>query len=132
LGAPHILVVDDEPAIRSLLRIFFERQGYLVTAAVNGLEALEFTRQVRPDCVLMDIQMPRMTGIDAVEELRADPRFEGLPVIAVTAHARDYTPSAVIRAGFDLVIYKPFDFAELQGGVDMLLARHAEKVHAPE
>jgi CheY-like chemotaxis protein len=121
----HILVVDDEPSIRALLRMFFERQGYIVTTAVDGREALEFARQVLPDCVLMDIQMPRMTGIEAVEELRADSRFDGLPVMALTAHARDYIPSTVIRAGFDLVIFKPFEFVELHGQVETLLARRA-------
>jgi CheY-like chemotaxis protein len=62
---------------------------------------------------LMDIQMPRKTGIDAVRELRALPQFATTPILAITAHARNFLPSDIVRAGFDHVVFKPFEFTEI-------------------
>ncbi len=114
----RILVVDDEQDVQFLLRLFFERQGFTVYDARNGEEAVEVARRKRPDLILMDIQMPRKTGIEAVKELRADSRFVNTPILAITAHARNYLPPEIIRAGFDHVIIKPFDFEEIQTRVD--------------
>ncbi len=110
---PRILIVEDERDLQSLLRLFFERQGYTVYDARDGQEAVEVARRKLPDLILMDIQMPRKTGIEAVQELRADPRFANTPILAITAHARNYLPPDIIRAGFDHVIIKPFDFQEI-------------------
>ncbi len=110
---PRILIVEDERDLQSLLRLFFERQGYTVYDARDGQEAIEVARRKLPDLILMDIQMPRKTGIEAVQELRADPRFANTPILAITAHARNYLPPDIIRAGFDHVIIKPFDFQEI-------------------
>lgn len=109
----RILIVEDERDLQSLLRLFFERQGYTVYDARDGQEAVEVARRKLPDLILMDIQMPRKTGIEAVQELRADPRFANTPILAITAHARNYLPPDIIRAGFDHVILKPFDFQEM-------------------
>ncbi len=110
---PRILIVEDERDLQNLLRLFFERQGYTVYDAHDGQEAIEVARRKLPDLILMDIQMPRKTGIEAVQELRADPRFANTPILAITAHARNYLPPDIIRAGFDHVIIKPFDFQEI-------------------
>lgn len=109
----RILIVEDERDLQSLLRLFFERQGYTVYDARDGQEAIEVARRKLPDLIMMDIQMPRKTGIEAVQELRADPRFAHTPILAITAHARNYLPPDIIRAGFDHVILKPFDFQEI-------------------
>ncbi len=120
----RILIVEDERDLQSLLRLFFERQGYTVYDARDGQEAVEVARRKLPDLILMDIQMPRKTGIEAVQELRADPRFANTPILAITAHARNYLPPDIIRAGFDHVILKPFDFQEMiDRVVDALLYR---------
>ncbi len=110
---PRILIVEDERDLQNLLRLFFERQGYTVYDARDGQEAVEVARRKLPDLILMDIQMPRKTGIEAVQELRTDPRFANTPILAITAHARNYLPPDIIRAGFDHVIIKPFDFQEI-------------------
>src|SRR6476659_7584417 len=107
-----ILVVDDEPDVLMLLRLFFERLGHIVYRARDGQEAVEVARQCQPDMILMDIQMPRKTGIEAVRELRADPRFASTPMLALSAYARVYLPADVIRAGFDQMLFKPFDFGQ--------------------
>ncbi len=124
----RILVVDDEQDVQFLLRLFFERQGFMVYDARNGQEAIEVAQRRRPDLILMDIQMPRKTGIEAVQELRADPRFAHTPILAITAHARNYLPPDIIRAGFDHVIIKPFDFEEIQSRVDESLRYHSKQL----
>jgi CheY-like chemotaxis protein len=116
-----ILVVDDEPDVLMLLRLFFERLGHIVYRARDGQEAVEVARQCQPDMILMDIQMPRKTGIEAVRELRADPRFASTPMLALSAYARVYLPADVIRAGFDQMLFKPFDFGQLGDIVSALL-----------
>jgi CheY-like chemotaxis protein len=119
-----ILIVDDEPDVQMLLRLFFERQGHITHRARDGQEAVDIALQVVPDIILMDIQMPLKTGVDAVKELRSDARFASTPMIALTAYARKYAPADVIRAGFDRVLFKPFDFAELQAMIAELLHSH--------
>lgn len=109
-----LLVVDDEPDIRQLLRIFFERQGYTVLLASDGRIGVTLARQHGPDLILMDIQMPQMNGIEAVRLLRTDPRFAATPIIALTAYARVHVAADIIRAGFDEAVYKPIDFVGLQ------------------
>jgi CheY-like chemotaxis protein len=118
-----ILVVDDEPDVRMLLRMFFERQGYAVCWGCDGEEAVDLARKHRPDLVLMDIQMPRKTGLEAVIELRGDALFARTPMIALTAYARVLQPADVIRAGFDQVIFKPFDFGQIEAAVDGLMQK---------
>lgn len=110
---PRLLIADDEPSVRALLQMLFEQQGYEVTTARDGRDAVERACQSRPDVMIFDIQMPHLTGIEAVEILRAEPGFEGVPVIALTAHIRDYLPSTVSKAGFSHILTKPFDIPDL-------------------
>lgn len=116
-----LLVVDDEPDIRQLLRIFFERLGYAVTLAADGQFAVEQARRQPPDLIVMDIQMPRKSGLEAVRELRDDPRFASTPIFALTAYARVHAPAEIIRAGFDQAIFKPVDFSALQTTIERAL-----------
>jgi CheY-like chemotaxis protein len=118
-----ILVVDDEPDVQMLLRLFFERLGHRVYAARDGQEAIDVARRYIPDVIVMDIQMPRKTGIEAVQELRADPIFAATPIIALTAHIRSFVPAEVMRLGFDEVLSKPFDFDQVYQVIDALLQR---------
>src|SRR3954468_20527910 len=93
-----ILVADDEPDVQILLRLFFERQGHQVFVARDGQEAVDVARRHTPGIMVLDIQMPRMTGIEAVRVLRAEPNFAKTPIIALTAHVRSYVPAEVMRA----------------------------------
>ncbi|MEM8533800.1 MAG: response regulator [Chloroflexota bacterium] len=116
-----MLIADDEPDIRELLRLFFEQQNFAITLASDGLDAVAKAHDTNPDIILMDIQMPRATGIDAVRMLRNEEQFKHLPIIAVTAYARKYSNADLAEAGFNRVAYKPIDFAQLQMMVQTLL-----------
>ena len=124
----RILIADDELDVQLLLCLFFERQGHTIIRARDGQEAVAAATSQLPDLILMDIQMPRKTGIEAVQELRSDPRFANTPIIAITAHARSFLPSDILRAGFDQIIFKPFDFAEVEARVCQAMRHEAAHV----
>jgi DNA-binding response OmpR family regulator len=124
----RILIADDEIDVQMLLCLFFERQGHTIVRARDGQEAVALATSQLPDLILMDIQMPRKTGIEAVQELRSDSRFASTPIIAITAHARSFLPSDILRAGFDQIIFKPFDFAEVEARVCQAMRHEATQV----
>jgi CheY-like chemotaxis protein len=128
----RILIADDELDVQMLLCLFFERQGHNIIRARDGQEAIAAASSQFPDLILMDIQMPRKTGIEAVQELRADPRFADTPILAITAHARNFLPSDILRAGFDHIIFKPFDFAEIEARVCQAMRCKSERAHSAE
>lgn len=113
MTVPRLLIVDDEPDIRQLLKIYFERQGYQVVLGSDGLAAVELAQKYRPHLLLLDIQMPHMNGMDVVRTLRSEPHFTATPMVAITAYARVHVAADIIRAGFDEAVYKPIDFGTL-------------------
>ena len=119
----RILIADDEVDVQMLLCLFLERQGYGIIRARDGQEAVRAAMEHCPDLIMMDIQMPRKTGIEAVRDLRADPRFADTPILAITAHARSFLPSDILRAGFDQIVFKPFEFGEIEAWLDQMLQR---------
>lgn len=109
-----ILIVDDEPAIRSLIREIFEEAGHLVTEAANGAMALLRIGERVPDLLVTDVMMPVMDGAALIAHLRADPAMAGIPILAVTGDPR--------RAGAaDATLVKPFSPAELAALANSLL-----------
>jgi CheY-like chemotaxis protein len=119
----RILIAEDEADVQMLLSLFLERQGYSIVRARDGQEAIVAALEHCPDLIMMDIQMPRKTGIEAVIELRADPRFAETPILAITAHARSFLPADILRAGFDQIIFKPFEFGQIEAWLDQMLQR---------
>ncbi len=99
-----VLVVDDEPAIRELLRDLLDDEGYHVLAAMDGTAALLAARHHPPDLVLADLMMPGLDGRALAERLHADPQTAHVPVVLMSAA---YHPQPEDR--FALVIHKPFD-----------------------
>lgn len=117
-----ILFADDSPANRELVREFLEAAGYTVIEAGNGQEALEQVRADRPDLLLLDIQMPKHDGFQVLAELRRDPQFASLPVIALTAFAMRGDRERALEAGFDGYLTKPIDFVALRAEISRHLS----------
>jgi CheY-like chemotaxis protein len=86
---PHILIVDDDRAIRSLFRTLFASEGYTVSAAANGREALQVLAAIRPDLIMTDLHMPEMDGIALCWSVHDQPAIAMIPVIVCTAHTYD-------------------------------------------
>lgn len=117
-----ILIVEDKPTSRELLRTVLEQQGYEVVEAEDGEQALVRLAERVPDLVLMDLQMPARNGYDVLKEIQKDPRLQGLPVVAVTANAMPEDREKVLAAGFTGYIAKPVALARLREEVNRLLA----------
>ena len=112
MAAPSILVVDDQPINVQLLKRKLEREGIRVTAAYNGLEALELTKKVMPDLILLDVMMPDMDGIEVCQRLQADETTRSIPVIFVTARTTKESKLEGLSVGAVDYITKPIDLDE--------------------
>lgn len=119
-----MLVVDDDPQVLGLLRLNFEMEGYEVSCANDGTEALEAVSREVPDLVVCDVMMPGIDGLEVVRRLRADPATAHLPVVVLSAKAMRSDLRAGIEAGADEYVTKPFDPVELIDVVSRLLAKH--------
>ncbi|MGC2199167.1 MAG: response regulator [Stellaceae bacterium] len=118
---PLILVVDDVPDNVEILQMRLESQGYEVVTARDGVEAVEKTRELLPDLVLLDIMMPKMDGIETMKLLKADPKLPFIPVILVTAKADGKDVIAGLESGGDDYLTKPVDQAALSARVRAML-----------
>lgn len=116
-----ILVADDDRVSRELIRDVLEEPGRQVLEAHNGREALEMAAEAEPDLVLLDIQMPVLDGYGALRELKRNPRFARLPVVAVTAMAMEGERRSALDAGFDAYMAKPINSVALRELVAQLL-----------
>ena len=110
----RILVVDDEPDQRALLRRIFERAGHEVRDAGNGTAALEAVCESVPDLVVTDMMMPVMDGPELIRQLRADPAWAGIPILAASTDSH-------LAAGADAVVPKPYFPSRLIEAADRLL-----------
>ncbi|MEW8626749.1 MAG: response regulator [Candidatus Thiodiazotropha sp.] len=119
----EILVVDDEPNIVLSLEFLMKKEGYNVTTASNGVEALEFIKQLRPDLVLLDVMMPRMDGYEVCQAVRDDPELSSVRIIMLTARGRDVERDKGMALGADDYVTKPFATRELVEKVNSLLER---------
>jgi adenylate cyclase len=117
----RILVVDDVPDNVEILQMRLESQGYEVVTAGDGYEALEKIRELRPDLILLDIMMPKMDGIEAVKQIKADPSLPFIPVILVTARADAKDVIAGLESGGDDYLTKPVDHGALSARVRAML-----------
>jgi CheY-like chemotaxis protein len=121
-GAPTVAVVDDDEISRFVLVAILGRLGFRTLEARDGDEGVDLVLANRPDAVLMDINMPRMNGVDALRAIRA--RDPGLPVrvLAVTANTSAAQRQECAASGFDDFIEKPVDIERLKGALLHVLA----------
>jgi two-component system, OmpR family, KDP operon response regulator KdpE len=117
-----ILVVDDEPQIRRVLRSTLSSQGYVITEAKTGEEAVESVRKNKPDLVLLDVNMPGMGGVEACREIR---RSSEAPIIMLTVHNAERDKVSALDAGADDYVVKPFGIEELLARIRAALRRFA-------
>ena len=125
-----ILLVEDNAINRLVAQNFLEENGYHVTTAADGMQALEQAAAQRFDLVLMDIQMPGMDGFETARQLRLMPGLEGLPIIALTAYATHDAGERIVAAGMDDHLTKPIDFDELAGAIHRHIARPGQASEA--
>lgn len=118
-----ILVCDDEEVMRALVRAALEHDGYSIVEGLDGEDALDLIRRLRPDLVILDMMMPGRSGLDVLKELRADSELSGTRVLMLTAKAQAEDRVAAERAGADRYLSKPFRLAELATAVAELTGR---------
>jgi two-component system KDP operon response regulator KdpE len=118
-----ILVVDDEPQIRRVLRSTLSSQGYVITEAKTGEEGVEAARKTKPDLVLLDVNMPGMGGIETCREIR---RGSTAPIIMLTVRNAERDKVLALDAGADDYVVKPFGIEELLARIRANLRRHAQ------
>ena len=126
--APLVLVVDDEQSYRDALRIALEREGFRVEVAADGAEALDRFDACRPQLVLLDVMLPRISGVDVCRELRTRSQ---VPIIMVTARNAEIDAVVGLEVGADDYVTKPFSVRELLGRVRAQLRRRELDRHAP-
>jgi phosphate regulon transcriptional regulator PhoB len=118
-----ILVVEDEADIRELLRYSLVQEGYTVEEAADGAEALDRVTRRAPDLVMLDLMLPRMSGLELCRRLRSNPETARLPVIVVTAKSAEVDRVLGLEMGADDYVVKPFSPREVVARVKALLRR---------
>jgi CheY-like chemotaxis protein len=117
-----ILVADDDCVNLELTCAILEGGGFAVVPANDGREVLDTIESVRPDLLLLDIQMPRVDGFGVVTRLRKDQRYANLPIIATSASAMSGDKALALSRGFDAYVEKPFEIAGLLEVLNRYLA----------
>jgi CheY-like chemotaxis protein len=116
-----VLVADDKPAGREIVRTVLENSGFHVVEASDGVEALKSAREVRPDLIILDLHMPGLDGFGVIQELRRDASFADTPVMALTASAMQGDRERAMSVGFTGYITKPIRLAALRTEVERML-----------
>ncbi|MBZ4419536.1 response regulator [Myxococcus sp. RHSTA-1-4] len=122
----HILLVEDEPVIRELVRSMLSDGTVDVVCAANGLEGLKLARNGTFHLILMDVVLPQLDGISVCRILKSDPATAGVPLYMLTAKAKKSDMESATLAGADGYIHKPFRGAELMALVERLRAARAK------
>ncbi len=117
-----ILIVEDNPQSMRLIEMVLRAKGYTLLEATDGREALEVAVRDEPALIIMDIQLPELSGLEVIRRLRRMPAFNHVPVIAITAYAMKGDKEKFIESGFDAYLSKPINTRELPGVVAEMLA----------
>ena len=114
-----VLICDDEPALRELIRASMD-DGFEFAEASDGIVAMQLAQQLDPDVVILDLMLPRLSGLEVLARLNEDERLRDVPVLVITAW--NETRDAVLAAGADDFVTKPFDPEDLRSAVNRLVA----------
>ncbi|MBN1661449.1 MAG: response regulator [Anaerolineae bacterium] len=122
-GKKRILVAEDEPDIRGLIVFSLQYAGFEVVEASNGQDAVEKAAVVKPDLILLDVRMPKMTGYEACKALKAQAVTKGIPVVFLSARGQESEIKYGLELGAEEYILKPFAPDELYRRVESILQR---------
>ena len=117
-----VLIVDDEPNIVISLEFLVKKEGFTVAVAADGEEALAKVAEFSPDLILLDVMMPKKSGFEVCEALRADPSRAALKIVMLTAKGRDTEVAKGLALGADAYVTKPFSTKDLVLKVKEVLA----------
>ena len=121
MSSPTILVVDDEPQIRRVLRSTLSFRGYTISEVASGEEAVAVASKLKPDLILLDVNLPGMSGVETCREIR---RSSDVPIIMLTVRSAERDKVIALDAGADDYITKPFGIEELLARIRASLRRH--------
>jgi len=119
-----VLVVDDDPNVREIIRIYFEQNQIEMIEAQNGIEAIELTKTMSPDMIVMDVMMPRMDGLEACRQIHK--KFD-IPLIMLTAKGEEFDRVLGLELGADDYMTKPFSPRELVARIKAIFRRTHQK-----
>lgn len=119
----HVLVVDDDQDICNMLEIYLKNEGYQVSKAFDGVEALNEIRTNRPDILILDVMMPKKDGLEVAKEVRADEDLKFLPIIMLSAKTSDIDKIRGLTNGADDYVVKPFNPLEVIARIKSLIRR---------
>jgi CheY-like chemotaxis protein len=126
-----VLLADDDPDFVSLLRIFLEGHGWRITVATDALQTGMVVRRDSPDAVLLDINMPGGSGLRALKQLKASPKFGRIPVVVVSARDDDQLPRTVVELGAAAFLRKPVALPDVHALLVRLLGEPAPELAGP-
>jgi two-component system KDP operon response regulator KdpE len=121
MNSANILVVDDEPQIRRVLRSTLSFRGYTISEVSSGEQAVELVPKLKPDMILLDVNLPGISGVDTCRELR---RITDAPIIMLTVRSAERDKVVALDAGADDYVTKPFGIEELLARIRASLRRH--------
>lgn len=126
MSLEKIMVVDDDPNICELLRLYLEKEGYTVEIVNDGMAAVEAFQSAQPDLVLLDIMLPRLDGWQVCREIR---RFSDKPIIMLTAKGETFDKVLGLELGADDYVVKPFEAKEVIGARQGGAPPHGQQQH---
>ena len=122
-----VLVVDDDPVILRLLEVNFEMEGFRVLVARDGQEGIDVATEEKPDAIVCDVMMPKVSGLELVAELKVRPGTSGIPIVLLSAKAQQSDVRTGLDVGADDYLTKPFEPLDLVDRVNALLEANSSK-----
>lgn len=123
MSASTVLIADDEEVIVDGLRAFLEAKGYKVLSASNGAAAVELALRERPAVLVLDLKIPKMSGVEVCRKVRAAPEGRGIKILVATGMGRQEAVQEALAAGADGYLLKPFGGARLMETLEKMLAK---------
>ena len=127
-----IFIIEDEPSIIQLVQHNLEKEGFIISSAINGDEGLKELKKFKPNLLLLDWMLPDLSGIEICKNIRKDINFKSLPIIMLTAKGEEEDKIKGLESGVDDYLTKPFSFNELLARIKAVLRRSDPKIVSDE